>query len=105
MFAKPRCYLLWHDPISDSGLRDLDVPVQIVVGDADIVNPLAGNAKSYTDNIATARPLIILPGERGHYIKPSAPEVRAAELQEVAKLAVYFLKRYFNPVPMNRKIQ
>ncbi|RYY28921.1 MAG: hypothetical protein EOO04_07855 [Chitinophagaceae bacterium] len=74
------------------GLRDVDVPVQIVVGDADIVNPLAGNAKHYTENIATARPLIILPGERGHYIKPSAPQVRAAELQEVAKLAVDFFK-------------
>ncbi len=72
------------------GLQDVDVPVQIVVGDADIVNPLAVNAKHYTENIATARPLKILKGERGHYIKPSTPQVRAAELQEVAKLAADF---------------
>jgi predicted dienelactone hydrolase len=72
------------------GLKDIDVPVQIVTGDEDLVNPMASNALHYTKNIATARELIVLPGERGHYTRPTVGKGRPAEMEEVAKLAVDF---------------
>jgi predicted dienelactone hydrolase len=75
------------------GLRNITIPVQIVVGDADIVNPMDLNAKHYTQNIPTALPLIVLPGERGHYIKPSTGNERPGELQEVSELAASFFKQ------------
>ena len=74
------------------GLQGITVPVQIVVGDADMVNPMDLNAKHYTQNIPTTLPLIVLPGERGHYLKPSTGR-EPYELQEVGQLAESFFKR------------
>lgn len=72
------------------GLQNITVPVQIVTGKEDKVNLMAFNAAHYTQNIKTARPLIVLPGERGHYTKPPVGDERGKELQEIAELAVKF---------------
>jgi predicted dienelactone hydrolase len=72
------------------GLKDITIPVLIVVGDVDIVNPLAENARHYVENISSARKLIVLPGERGHYTKPPVGNERSLELQEVNDIAGKF---------------
>ncbi|HTI11602.1 MAG TPA: prolyl oligopeptidase family serine peptidase [Puia sp.] len=72
------------------GLKDITIPVLIVVGDADIVNPLAENARHFAENIPSARKLIVLPGERGHYTKPPATNERPLELQQVSEVACQF---------------
>jgi predicted dienelactone hydrolase len=77
---------------SKQGLQNITVPVQIVVGDADVVAPMEQNAKYYAQNIPTAKKLIILSGERGHYTKPPAGNERPAELQEVSEMAYQFFK-------------
>ena len=74
------------------GLKDITIPVLIVAGDADIVNPLAENARHYAENIPSARKLIVLPGERGHYTKPPAGNERPLELRQVSELADQFFR-------------
>lgn len=78
-----------------AGLKNITVPVQIVTGKDDIVNPMAANAAYYTQNIPTAGPLIVLPGERGHYTKPAVGNERPKELREVGELAVKFFNEVF----------
>lgn len=70
----------------------IHVPVQIVTGEADRVNPLALNAAHYTKYIASAKPLIILSGERGHYTQPSKSGERPSEWEEIAAIATRFFK-------------
>ncbi|MDR3712425.1 MAG: hypothetical protein P4L51_06390 [Puia sp.] len=77
------------------GLGSITVPVQIVVGDADLVAPLARNARYYTENIPTAKPLIILSGERGHYLQPDTAHRYPAELEEVGGIAFRFFTEVF----------
>ena len=77
---------------SKESLQSITVPVQIVVGDADLIAPKQLNAEYYTQNIPTARKLIVLPGERGHYTKPQLAHERPAELQEVSEIAYRFFK-------------
>jgi predicted dienelactone hydrolase len=77
---------------TEKGLRDIDIPIYIVVGDSDIVTPLEINAKHYADHISKAK-LIILPGERGHYIKDQNKSGKGAELEEVSKLAFDFFEQ------------
>jgi predicted dienelactone hydrolase len=79
------------------GLTGIHVPVQIVVGDQDIVNPIAENAKYYTDNIPSAKKLIVLPGERGHYTKPPLGNERPVELEEVSRIAFDFFNAILYP--------
>ena len=79
-----------------SGLDHIAVPVEIVVGDADIINPKAENAQYYAENIPSALPLIVLPGERGHYTKPPAGNERPGELEEVSKIAYQFFNKIYN---------
>ncbi len=79
---------------SKQSLQNITVPVQIVVGDADLIAPMDLNAKYYTQNIPTAKKLIILPGERGHYTKPPFANERPKELQQVSEIAL----RFFNDV-------
>jgi predicted dienelactone hydrolase len=74
---------------TEEGLRNVDVPVCIVVGDADVVAPAESNAKHFARHIPGAR-LIVVPGERGHYLEPIAAEKRRAELREVAEMARRF---------------
>lgn len=74
------------------GLKNITIPVQIVVGDADVVAPMASNAAYYSKYIPTARPLLVLPGERGHYLTPSHGRERAFELREVSQLAYNFFQ-------------
>ena len=74
------------------GLKNIRVPVQIVVGDADVVAPMDRDAGHYAKYIPTARPLIILPGERGHYLTPFRGTDRAFELREVSQLAYCFFE-------------
>ncbi|MGN8069314.1 alpha/beta hydrolase family protein [Mucilaginibacter sp. 22184] len=75
---------------SRESLQSITVPVQIVVGDADLIAPKELNAEYYTENIPTAKKLIVLPGERGHYTKPQLAHERPAELQEVSEIAYQF---------------
>jgi predicted dienelactone hydrolase len=74
------------------GLKNIRVPVQIVVGDADVVAPMDRDAGHYAQDIPTAKPLIILPGERGHYLTPSRGTDQAFELREVSQLAYSFFE-------------
>jgi predicted dienelactone hydrolase len=74
------------------GLSNISIPVQIVVGDADIIAPKKSNAEHYSKDIPSARPLIILPGERGHYLSPPAGTERSDELLEVSRLAFSFFQ-------------
>lgn len=74
------------------GLKDIHIPVRIVVGDADIIAPLAVNAKHYADHIDGAT-LSVLPGELGHYTKPGSGTEYGVELEQVSKLAVEFFKK------------
>jgi predicted dienelactone hydrolase len=76
------------------GLKSIHIPVQVVVGSEDIVAPKATNAAHYVQNIPTALPLIVLPGERGHYTHPpDHGHTRAQELQEVSALAYAFFRQ------------
>ncbi|NOW95815.1 dienelactone hydrolase family protein [Mucilaginibacter sp. SG564] len=75
---------------SRESLQSITVPVQIVVGVADLIAPKELNAEYYTENIPTAKKLIVLPGERGHYTKPQLAHERPAELQEVSEIAYQF---------------
>ncbi|HEX2860635.1 MAG TPA: hypothetical protein VHN79_03305 [Lacunisphaera sp.] len=74
-----------------AGLRTVDVPVLIVVGDADLVAPPETNARHFAAHIPTAR-LEVVSGERGHYLKPIATAQRQAELHEVARMARAFFE-------------
>jgi pimeloyl-ACP methyl ester carboxylesterase len=69
----------------------VDVPICIVVGDADKVAPAATSAKRYAKHIPNAQ-LVILSGERGHYLAPISPEQRRRELREVAEIALRFFR-------------
>jgi len=51
---------------TESGLRPVDVPVQIVVGKADVITPPRTNAQRYASLIHGAR-LTVLPDGVGHY--------------------------------------
>ncbi|HWL14134.1 MAG TPA: hypothetical protein VNR00_00935 [Opitutus sp.] len=75
-----------------AGLRDIAVPVLLVVGEGDLIAPAESNAKHFAEHISTAW-LTILPGERGHYLKPLPAEQRRAELREVAELAGRFFEQ------------
>ena len=75
-------------------LKRIKVPVQIVVGDADLIAPKQLNAEHYEAGITTARKLIVLPGERGHYTHPPVNE-RYKELNEVAVIAGDFFQSVF----------
>jgi predicted dienelactone hydrolase len=77
---------------TEEGLKNINIPVQIVVGDADVVAPLDRDAGHYGKYIPTARPVIILPGERGHYLTPARGTERAYELLEVSRLAYSFFE-------------
>jgi predicted dienelactone hydrolase len=74
------------------GLRDIDIPIKIVVGDGDIITPMEINAKHYAKNILHAS-LVVLPGELGHYTKPLEKLNKGAELEKVSKLAFDFFER------------
>jgi predicted dienelactone hydrolase len=52
-----------------AGLSDIDVPVEIVVGETDFIAPKETNAQLYANGIKNAR-LTILPGEAGHITQP-----------------------------------
>lgn len=77
------------------GLENIRVPVQIVTGNQDKVNPMSQNAEHFAKYIPFAKPLIVLPGERGHYTMPGVGKERAAGLQEVAQLSVNFFAGVF----------
>lgn len=74
------------------GLRDVAVPVCIVVGDQDRVAPAEGNARHFAQSILGAQ-LVVVPGERGHYLEAIPEEQRRAELGEVAEIAFAFFER------------
>jgi predicted dienelactone hydrolase len=73
-------------------LKNIKVPVQIVAGDKDLIAPMELNAKYLSKNITMARPLIVLPGERGHYLTPAEGIKRALEFREVSQLAYHFFE-------------
>lgn len=73
-----------------AGLKDITIPILIATGDADIVNPMAENARHYAENITSSRKLVVLPGERGHYTKPPVGKERPLELQQVNDIAGKF---------------
>jgi predicted dienelactone hydrolase len=75
------------------GLRHITVPVQIVVGDADVVTPIETNAKYYATNIPSAKPLIVFHGERGHYTQPPKGNERPKEYEEISRIAYTFFKK------------
>lgn len=49
-----------------AGLRKVEIPVRIVIGQADRVTPLATNSQRYA-NLIKGASLTVLPGEIGHY--------------------------------------
>ena len=51
---------------TESGLRPVNVPVHIVVGNGDVITPSRTNAQRYASLIQGAR-LTVLPGDVGHY--------------------------------------
>ena len=51
---------------TESGLRPVNVPVHIVVGNGDVITPSRTNAQRYASLIKGAR-LTVLPGDVGHY--------------------------------------
>jgi predicted dienelactone hydrolase len=91
-----------------AGLSKINIPVSIVVGQADKVCPLATNAQRYANFIKGSR-LTILPGEIGHYTfladcnshgravldicRDGAAVDRAAVHQRVAQLAFEFFSQ------------
>ena len=82
---------------SKESLHSITVPVQIVVGNADLIAPKELNAEYYTQNIPTAKKLIVLPGERGHYTRPQLAHERPVELQEVSEIAYRFFMDTIKP--------
>lgn len=76
---------------TSAGLQAVDIPVSIVVGEADLVAPPDDNARHFAAHIPTAR-LKRVPGERGHYLRPIAAAQRQAELREVARMALDFFE-------------
>ncbi|WP_217606046.1 hypothetical protein [Chitinophaga sp. GbtcB8] len=78
------------EAFTKEGLQNIRVPVQVVVGDEDVITPKETNAAHYAADIPTAHRLIVLPGERGHYTHPTSGTSRAVELQEVSQLAYDF---------------
>jgi predicted dienelactone hydrolase len=92
------------------GLSKINIPVFIVVGQADKVAPALTNARRYAELIRAAK-LTILPGEIGHYtflaecnahgrdildICRDAPSVDRAQVhQQVAQLAFEFFEKGF----------
>jgi len=80
----------------ESGLKNITIPVQIVTGSQDRINPMAQNAEHFVRYIPSAKPLIVLPGERGHYTRPAVGRERPDGLKEVAELAVTFFKHVLN---------
>jgi len=73
-------------------LERITTPVQIVVGDADVVTPMAVNAQYYAQYIPSAK-IIILHGERGHYVRPTPDSVRAQQYKEVSEIAIGFFQK------------
>ena len=74
---------------TQEGLRDIHVPVQIVVGSEDQVTPASENAGHFAKYINDAR-YLVLPGERGHFSAATPEESRPPAMQEVAGLATAF---------------
>jgi predicted dienelactone hydrolase len=73
-------------------LKNVTVPVSIVVGDADLVTPAALNAEIYTKGIKGAR-LTILPGEAGHFIRNQDAGEQLRILQQINQLALSFFEQ------------
>jgi predicted dienelactone hydrolase len=74
-----------------AGLRTVKVPVHIVVGQADVVTPLATNAQRFADLIEGAK-LTVLPGEAGHWTGNHERVDHATVLQGVSQLAWEFFE-------------
>ena len=72
------------------GLRDIHIPVQIVVGSKDQVTPPSENAGHFAKYINGAR-YQVLPGERGHFSAVTPEESCPAAMEEVAGLAIAFI--------------
>lgn len=81
---------------ADAGLRRIDIPVRIVVGRDDRINPPAANAYRFAGAIPTAE-YVELPGERGHFTVRTPDDARAAELAQVATFAVRFFEATLAP--------
>lgn len=75
-----------------AGLRDADVPALIVVGDADPIAPAEPNARHFAAHMPRAH-LVVVPGERGHYVRPIPDAQRHAEMQEIARMTVGFFNQ------------
>jgi len=73
------------------GLKDVRIPVQIVVGDRDMITPMETNARRYSEFIKNAK-LIVLPGERGHFTENFEGNEHATELEEVSRIALKFFQ-------------
>lgn len=80
---------------SQEGLRDVEVPVKIVVGENDIVAPAELNAKRYAKYILNSE-LVLLPGELGHYTKQISDEDKRKDMEQVSKLALEFFNEKIN---------
>jgi hypothetical protein len=65
-----------------------------VVGDKDIVAPMATNAQRYHQYIKNSN-LIVLPGERGHYTQIAQGNEHAVELEEVSSIVLKFFQAVF----------
>lgn len=94
-------------------LQEITTPVEIVAGAADVIAPLAENARFFASNIKTAK-LTILPGGAGHYTflavgteagKKQLPQFfvdnpgvdREAVHKQVAQMAADFFDRELAP--------
>jgi predicted dienelactone hydrolase len=75
-----------------AGLSSVKVPVYIVVGQADVVTPLATDAQRYADLIEGAK-LTVLPGEAGHWTGNDTGVERDKVLQGVSQIALEFFER------------
>jgi predicted dienelactone hydrolase len=73
------------------GLKGINVPVQIVVGDQDLITPMASNSTRYYQFIKNAK-LIVIHGERGHYTQNAPGNKHAAEFEEVSSIALKFFQ-------------
>jgi predicted dienelactone hydrolase len=66
------------------GLREVRVPVEIVIGGADAITPLATNAQRYASLIRGAK-LTVLPGNVGHYTFLSTCTSRGRETLPICR--------------------
>jgi predicted dienelactone hydrolase len=66
------------------GLREVRVPVEIVIGGADTITPVATNAQRYASLIRDAK-LTVLPGRVGHYTFLAACTGRGRETVPICR--------------------